>query len=153
MDDVNVEVVKLIEFIKKKMKEMNLNAEEVFLNGNCGDLYKIFVSKFPKYTTPFLITYNEIPYHIITKIQDRFYDITGETNLEKYIKYVKENNATMHFNEEEFKMEQLSVANPILHRMCGQYRYNENFEQSEISNEMHRLLENISEYDKSKNEH
>ncbi len=152
MNNLNVEVMELIEIIKRKMQEMNLDAENVFLNGNCGDLYKIFVSKFSKYTTPFLITYNKLPYHIVTRIQDKFYDITGETDLDKYIEYVKKNNFIANIDESKFEIEQLSVANTLLHKMCGMYKYNEDYEQSEISNEMNKLLEYINTYDKTRNE-
>lgn len=152
MDNLKEEVMELLNFIRTKMKEMNLDAEDVFLNGNCGDLYKIFVSKFSKYTTPFLIRYKDEPYHIVTRIQDKIYDITGETDLEKYIEYIKRENKNYNFDEKAFTIEQLSVADNLLHKMCGMYKYDENYGQSRISNEMGRLLTAIKGFNRDKNE-
>lgn len=146
MENIENEVIELIEFIKQNMKDMRLDAEDVFLNGNCGDLYKIFVSKFSKYTTPFLIRYKNEPYHIVTRIQGKFYDITGETDLKKYTNYVKEKNRNYRFEERDFEMEQLSVADNLLQKMCGMYRYNEDYNQSEIKNQMDRLLGSLRSY-------
>lgn len=140
--DIENEVLELIDFIKEKMKEMNLDAQDVFLNGNCGNLYKILVSKFSKYTEPYVIKENNYPLHIVTKIQGKFYDITGETSLEKYLEYVKTHNSTR-IKDEDFSIDKCSVADPILNQMCDMYRYNEEFEQSEIENQMSNLLSAI----------
>lgn len=152
MENIEKEVLELIEFIKQKMKEMNLDAEDVFLNGNCGDLYKIFVSKFSKYTTPFLIKYRNQPYHIVTRIQNKFYDITGETDLKKYTKYVKEKNKNYSFDEKSFEMEQLSVSDYLLYQMCGKYDYDENFGESKIHGQMSTLVTAVKEFGKE-NQH
>lgn len=128
------------------MRKMDLDAEEVFLNGNCGNLYKIFVSAFPKYTIPFLIVHKDEPMHIVTKIEDKFYDITGETSLEKYVKYLNENNSRLiEFQEKDFNIKQISVADRILDKMCDMYKYNEEYNQSEIRNQMYKLLNSLND--------
>ena len=151
MEKIYERVENLLEFIREQMEKMNLDAEQVFLNGNCGNLYKIFVSKFSKFTTPFLIRYEQKPIHIITKIGEKFYDITGETSLEKYIGYVRERNSNRvtSFEDKDFTLEQLSVANPLLNKMCDMYRYNEEYEQSEIDYEMHKLTRLLNGRDES----
>ena len=145
MEEVYKQVEELIEFIKKEMKEMYLNAEKVFLNGNCGNLYMIFAKQFPKYTTPYLISYKGVPYHMVSRIGERFYDITGETSLDKYSDKMAELNKYMKVDKNDFDIRQLSVADDIIRfkRMCNMYRYNDDYEQSEIENEMNALLRKI----------
>jgi len=87
MDKVYEEVEELLEFIKQEMEYMNLRAEDVFLNGNCGNLYRILVSQFPKYTTPYLISHKGIPFHLVTGIGEKIYDIRGETSLDDYVEF------------------------------------------------------------------
>lgn len=151
MDEIYKQVEQLLEFIKSEMKKMDLDAEDVFLNGNCGNLYRILVEKFPKYTTPFLIMYKEDPYHIVTKIGDRLYDITGETNLDKYVdifistnpdKYIK-------YKKEDFRIEQISLTHDVIvnRKMCNMYRYDERYDQSVFDKEMECLLRKIRQRD------
>jgi len=142
MMNIEKEIFELLDFIKDEMQEMDLNATKVFLNGNCGNLYKILVKKFPKSTIPFLISNKNIPYHIVTKINNKFYDITGETDLKKYIEYLRKAN-NKEYKEEDFEIKQLSVADELLNKMCDMYEYNEDYEQSEIENEMKKLLYKI----------
>lgn len=152
MDEIYKQVEQLLEFIKSEMKKMDLDAEDVFLNGNCGNLYRILVEKFPKYTTPFLITYRGEPYHIVTKIGDRLYDITGETNLDKYVDIFiaserDENNIP--YKRERFAIEQISVAHDVIvnKKMCNMYRYDERYDQSIYDEEMECLLKKIRQRD------
>ena len=152
MDEIYKEVEELIQFIKDEMRKMNLDAEEVFLNGNCGNLYRIFVEKFPKYTTPFLITYRGEPFHIVTKIGDRLYDITGETNLDKYadIFIASENGKTrVPYKKEKFAIEQISLTHDVIRnrKMCNMYKYDDRYDQSIIDGDMEKLLKKIKQRD------
>ena len=149
MEKIYKEVEELLEFIKEELDNMNVKAEVAFMNGDCGNLYKIFVKKFPRFTTPFLVRFKEEPMHLMTKIGEKFYDITGETSLEKYIEYLKRENSDRAemFESKEFELKQLSVADPIINKMCDMYRYNEDYEQSEINSEMFKLSELLEERD------
>ena len=127
------EVLELIEFIKQKMSEMEdqdyRDASKVFLNGNCGNLYELFCKKFSKYATPFLITYREEPYHIVTKIGKYMYDITGRTDLISYINYIREHNYDYrNAPASEFQIEELSVIDPRLDKMKNMYNYGKNID-------------------------
>lgn len=94
MSNINEEVIYWINFIKNRLAEMRLDATEIFLNGDCGNMFSIFSKIFEdKELTPHCIYYKkEHPYHIVTEIEGRLYDITGETSLEKYCKYLNDNN-------------------------------------------------------------
>lgn len=65
-----------------KFKELNESAiEDVFLHGNCYWFAQILIQRFPKQSE---LYYMEIDGHFITKICDRFYDISGEvTDLQE----------------------------------------------------------------------
>lgn len=129
--ELEKEVLELIEFVKEKMKEMGYDASKVFLNGNCGNLYEIFVKKFSKYTTPFLITYKDEPYHIVTKIGEHMYDINGKTDLDSYINYIKSKNSSFrNASNSDFKLKQLSVIDPILTKMKNMYKYYDNYDEN-----------------------
>ena len=151
MEKIYEDVEDLLRFIKEEMDKMGIDAEEAFLNGDCGNLYKIFVSKFPKLTTPFLIRYKDEPMHIITRIGEKFYDITGETSLEKYAKRIREINYCVieKYEDKDFELERLSVADRLLDKMCDMYKYNDDYEQSEIDSQMHQLLRLLKNRDAS----
>ena len=143
----------LIEFITLKMKEMGLNAEEVFLNGNCGNLYSIFASYFKKEAVvPYEILYKGYPHHIVTKIGDDYYDITGKTSLDKYIEYVKENNTYPNFRKEDFEIKEIGIPNrnDRIRKQTNRYNYDEDFGQSSIVSEMDRLDVAIKSFENEK---
>ena len=43
MEKIYKEVEELLEFIKEELDNMNVKAEVAFMNGDCGNLYKIFI--------------------------------------------------------------------------------------------------------------
>lgn len=132
-------IEELISFIKNEMERMGLDAEKVFLNGNCGNLYNIFAMEFEG-AEPWVIMYRGNPYHIVTKLNNQFYDITGKTNINEYIKYMKENN-TQKFDENKFEIKKDESG--IAKQMENKFMYNEDFDQSEIYNEMCNLYNKI----------
>lgn len=139
--NVEAEVLSLINRIIEEMKKMRFDAEKVFLNGDCGNLYTILARKFPNMATPYLVYYQNEPYHILTKINEKFYDITGETTLEKYINYVKEHNYYRH-GEDDFRIEKLPKDTEYISKMSNQYEVDENYEES-IADSAIKLLEII----------
>jgi len=68
-------VLKLIEEISNSNPIMY----DIFLRGSCCNLYFILKTVFPKAKAYFNIE------HIITKIDGKYYDITGEVSSEGYI--------------------------------------------------------------------
>lgn len=142
------EVIELINFIKKEMREMNLDATDVFLNGNCGNLYQILAKEFGPIAKPYLIKYDGKQSHMLIKIQDIFYDITGKTTLEEYIEYVKTHNRGVSFNNSDFKIEELQLDSIYINKMRNMYDYDEDYEESRISSQMGKLLSKISERNK-----
>lgn len=145
MKTLEDEITEFIEKIKAKMSEMRLDAVDVFYNGNCGNLYQILAKHFSQHHAiiPYLITYEGKPMHIVSEIEGKLYDITGETSLEKYIHYVREHNSGQ-FDEKKFAIRKLEKAKERMYysrRMADMYRYNEDYEQSEIENQMERLLD------------
>lgn len=52
--------------------------EDIFLNGSCCNFYFILKSVFPESVAYFNIE------HVITKIGNRYYDITGEISLKEF---------------------------------------------------------------------
>ncbi len=148
-------VNELLNEIKSKLKQIDskLDAEKVFLNGNCGNMYTIFANYFPKKAVvPHIISYNKIPYHIISEIDGEFYDITGKTSFEKYIDYVQKNNPNSSFLSEKFSMERVEIADRSyrVNQMSDMYDYDENYEQSGIANQMYRLEEHLKLFKESK---
>lgn len=143
------EVLELIEFVKEKMKEMGYDATQVFLNGNCGNLYEIFCKKFSKYSIPFIITYKGEPYHIVTKIGEHMYDITGKTDLNSYIDYIRANNSDYrNAPDSDFQIEQVSVIDRRLGKMKNMYGYyddyDENFNTSFSQQKIKKVMNNLS---------
>jgi hypothetical protein len=53
------------------IRESHLVMEKIFLNGSCWNFYRILKSKYPEAKPYYDVN------HIITKIDNRFYDITG----------------------------------------------------------------------------
>lgn len=107
-------VNELIEAITNELKgTRTLDAKDVFLNGNCGNMYTIFAKYFgPKEAVvPYRISYKGEPYHIVSKIGEDFYDITGKTSLEQYIEYVKtsKGNRGLSFDERDFSIEEIPI--------------------------------------------
>ena len=109
--NIEEKVNELIEFLTKKLKESRgLDAQTVFLNGNCGNMYTVFSEFFIKESViPYRITYKDEPYHIISKIGENFYDITGKTSLEQYIEYLRENSDDKNYDANDFKLEEIPV--------------------------------------------
>lgn len=68
------EILTFIRLIRESHPDM----VNIFTRGSCWNFYKILKNRFPT-----AVAYYEVG-HIITKIGDRFYDITGEIlELEK----------------------------------------------------------------------
>ena len=153
MKTVQEKVEELIQFINNTMKEMRLDATDVFMNGNCGNMYTIFAKFFRKEAViPYEILYNGEPYHIFTKINEDFYDISGKTSLDKYIDYLRKNNSNMEFSKRDFELKEIDISDRY-HRIKQQsnmYAYDEDYEQSCIENQMNSLNRKIEELIKSK---
>lgn len=153
MQTTEEKVNELLTEIKSKMKEMNLDAEKVFLNGNCGNMYTIFANYFSnKAVVPYLISYENYPYHIVTQIDGELYDITGKTSLDKYVDYVQKNNEYITHSPEKFDISKIEIQDreDKVRRMSDMYDYDENYNQSSIMNQMNRLKEHIKGFKASK---
>lgn len=110
MATIEERVNELIQVITENMKEQGYNAREVFLNGNCGNMYTIFAKYFKKEAVvPYEVLYEGYPYHILTSINDELFDITGKTSLEDYINYLRENNPKLTFYEKDFELRKIPV--------------------------------------------
>lgn len=144
-------VIELIEEIKRKMKEMRLDAEKVFLNGNCGNMYTILANYFSnKAVVPYIISCDGYPYHIVTQIDEEFYDITGKTSLDKYVDYIKSHNKG--FEKSEFTINKIDIAErkEKVNKMSNMYAYDEAFNQSSIEREMYMLQNHINGFKSSR---
>ena len=141
-EKLNQRVLELIEFIKAETKRIDskLDPVDVFVNGNCGNLATMLSEKFPNLAKPYIIYYEKYPYHVVTKIGEKFYDITGETDIKKYNKYLNEHNRSP-FKEEKFEMKEASYYD--VRRQSDKDRYTEDYEQSEIESQMDKLYEAI----------
>ena len=154
--DVNERITFWIMFIKNRMKSMGLDAEKVFLNGNCGNFYKILKEIFSdKEVIPHRISHpKEGAMHIISEIksgnESKFYDITGETDIIRYADLFNRLNPYRKYATDEFTEH---VATDFeVRQQSDRYRYNEEFEQSEIDNQMKDLMTMIrKELEKQRN--
>ena len=137
---LNKKVLELIEFIKAETKRIDskLDPVDVFVNGNCGNLATMLSEKFPNLAKPYIIYYEKYPYHVVTKIGEKFYDITGETDIKKYNEYLNEHNRNP-FDEEDFEIKEASYYD--VRRQSEKYGYDENFGQSRIADQMEKLHE------------
>lgn len=63
---------KIIDFLRE-LRNSGCNVEDMYLNGSCLNLYKILKVLYPE-SEPF---YDPIVGHIVTKIDDKYYDIRG----------------------------------------------------------------------------
>lgn len=141
-EKLNQRVLSLIECIKEAIRRIDpkLDPVDVFVNGNCGNLATMLSEKFPNLAKPYIIYYEKYPYHVVTKIGEKFYDITGETDIKKYNKYLNEHNRNP-FKEEKFEIKEAGYYD--VRKQSDKYRYNEDFEQSEIEAQMDKLYEVI----------
>ena len=139
-EKLNQKVLELIEFIRNETKRIDpkLDPVNVFLNGNCGNLANMLMEKFPSLAQPYVIYYEKYPYHVVTKIGEKFYDITGETDIKKYNEYLNEHNRNP-FDEEDFEIKEASYYD--VRRQSDKYGYDENFGQSRIADQMEKLHE------------
>lgn len=72
---INIMILTLL----KELRESYPSMGDIFLNGSCLNLYFILLSHYPSAECYFDMN------HVITKIDDKFYDITGEvTDVEGY---------------------------------------------------------------------
>lgn len=71
--------------------------EYYYTNGGCFQFFRILKSIFPE-----AVAYSDCN-HVITKIGDRFYDITGEVKIGKCIK-IDSNNFTVKQMKENFSL-------------------------------------------------
>mgnify|MGYP000439283697 CR=1 FL=1 len=68
-----------IEFIRI-VRESFIGSVEVYTKGSCYQFFRILQAKYPKAEAYFNID------HVITKIDDKYYDITGEvTKTDRYL--------------------------------------------------------------------
>ena len=58
----------------KELRQANPIFEDIYLYGSCLNLYHVLKIVFPSA----VCYYGQVPGHVITKIDDKFYDITGE---------------------------------------------------------------------------
>lgn len=147
---MNKKVLDYISEVRRQTEKLNLKPDEVFLNGNCGNLYYLLVNEFSKThkIIPCLIFCREEPMHMVTEVDGELYDITGITSLEKYIKFLKDHTSPL-YREEDFKLkrlEDLEEREYYTSRMINMYRYNEDYEQSEVQEEMDRLEKRMKDY-------
>lgn len=63
----------ILDFLKE-LRQSNPVIEEIYLLGSCLNLFHVLKVFFPESTC----YYGHVPGHVITKIDDRYYDITGE---------------------------------------------------------------------------
>lgn len=121
------EILGIISFIKEtvnnefKAKERNISAEKVFYNGNCGNMYDLLHTAFPNDATPCAIYINDYPYHIITKIGGKTYDISGEINLDGYKEYLKQHNENLNTENMKFEIKDLKVNDFLVRKMCDKF--------------------------------
>lgn len=143
MEKVYEEVEEFLKSIEKAMEYMELNAQEVFLNGDCGNLYKMFAKRFGKLAKPFLISYKGRPYHILTGIGEKIYDIRGETSLEDYVEYFMESEKDPTLRKEEFDIKQISDEDRVItnEELCDNYIKVENTGEEYKINHLISMLE------------
>ena len=65
-----------VEKVISAIRDSFIGSQQVYTEGSCYHFYLILKSIFPEAEA----WYNS--YHVITKIGDKFYDITGEVNME-----------------------------------------------------------------------
>ena len=108
-DKLQQEVLDTIDYIKNVHQTNNGDPMEVFRNGNCGNIYTFLSKEFPEKAIPCGIYRFRELLHIITKIEDKYYDISGEVTLEKYIKYLLETNEAYSSNPSHYVIEEISI--------------------------------------------
>jgi len=123
MEKIYEEVEEFLKTIEKAMEYMDLDAQDVFLNGDCGNLYKMFAKRFGKLAKPFVISYKGKPYHMLTGIGEKIYDIRGETGLEDYVEYFIESEKDPTLRKEDFDIKQISDEDKIIRteELCDNY--------------------------------
>jgi len=89
-DNLHQGVIETIEFIKKVHSLNNGNPMDVFRNGNCGNVYTFLKQEFSEQAESYGVCEFGGLLHIVTKIDEKYYDISGEVTLENYIKYLLE---------------------------------------------------------------
>lgn len=147
---MNKEVLDYIKEVRRQTEKLNLNPDEVFLNGNCGNLYQLLSQEFSRRhrVTPVLISHRDEPMHMVTDIDGVLYDITGVTTLEKYVQFLRDHSGPL-YKEADFTVKPLvepSERGYYTSRMVDMYRYNEDYEQSETELEMHKLVKKMKDY-------
>ncbi len=81
-------MIEPIEFINK-LRESDRYIEVIYTEGSCYQFFKVLKALYPN-AKPIKVKWkNTIYNHIITEIDNRYYDITGEVKLSDYdYKYV-----------------------------------------------------------------
>lgn len=89
--NIHRDVIDAIDFVKQTYKIYSEEEPiEVFNRGNCGNLYSLLKMQFGDEVKPFgVYEYNQL-IHVVSKIGEKYYDITGETTLEQYFRYLME---------------------------------------------------------------
>lgn len=72
-----------IESFISKIRDSFIGSQQVYTEGSCYHFYLILKEVFPDAEA----YYDN--YHVVTKIGDKFYDITGEITIESDIKFSK----------------------------------------------------------------
>ena len=153
MDTIENRVNELISIIKEKLAEMKLDAEKVFINGNCGDLHTIFADYFKKEAVvPYEITYQGRPVYIMSKIGDDLYDITGKTSLEKYVDYIEKNSDYFYNNKKDYGIREIEVGKRErrIAEQSNKYGYDDNFGEPQYPYAMKDLKEYIQKIKEEK---
>ena len=74
-----------IEFIKA-LAETDIYIEMIYMQGGCYQFYRLLKTLYPQ-AVPYLVKYDDKSSqfdHVITEIDGRFYDITGEVTPNQY---------------------------------------------------------------------
>lgn len=89
---------KILELITE-IRNSNPVMMDIFLLGSCFNFYHILKVVFPES----ICYYGQVPGHVITKIENRFYDISGEIkDISEYCP-IKEIWVDKYKNESDFK--------------------------------------------------
>ncbi len=87
------------------LRESFVGSQEVYTQGSCYHVYLMLKSIFPQ-AVPY---YMERPYHIVTEIEGKFYDIDGECDVYEdededellvYCRYVEDGNEVWEYMDD-----------------------------------------------------
>lgn len=89
-------------------------------------------------------------HHIVTKIEDKFYDVNGEASKQKYVEYVNTHNSIT-LEEDDIEMKEVDFFEIL--RCSDKYNIDPNYGESLETQNMYRIKRAIEEkYLKDKGE-